>query len=77
MSKLKKNPHWGSTLDEFLDEAPRHDQSSIGEATEHKPRQKLRAPAVALYPFAQMQRLIGSRQANAPNWGMVSAIGNE
>ncbi len=21
MSKLKKNPHWGSTLDEFLDEA--------------------------------------------------------
>jgi antitoxin HicB len=21
MSKLQKNPHWGSTLDEFLDEA--------------------------------------------------------
>ncbi len=25
MSKIKKNPHWGSTLDEFLDEAGIHE----------------------------------------------------
>ncbi len=40
MSKQKKNPHWGSTLDEFLDEAGIHEMAKAEVSKSTQPRDR-------------------------------------